>query len=109
MKLARRLCPLVAICVVCAAIGSARADESKEIVFASYNLENYFQASDFADGKEKVSKSPESIAAEIRVIQDIRPEILGVCEMGPPGEFADFQARKRSTYRGRTRSGMWRC
>ncbi len=74
------------------AIPSARADGPPEIVFAGYNLEDYFQASDFPDGKEKVSKSPEAIAAEIRVIQDIHPDILGVCEMGPPAEFAGFQA-----------------
>lgn len=74
----------------------ARADQAGEIVFASYNLENYFQASDFPDGTEKISKSQESIAAEIRVIQDIHPDILGVCEMGPPGEFADFRARLKA-------------
>ncbi len=78
------------------AMAVARGDESGEIVFASYNLEDYFQASDFPDGMEKVSKSPEAIAAEIRVIQDIHPDILGVCEMGPPGEFEDFKARLKS-------------
>ncbi len=67
-----------------------------EFVFASYNLENYFQASDFPDETEKISKSPEAIAAEIRVIQDIHPDILGVCEMGPPGVFGDFRARLKS-------------
>lgn len=96
MKLPPRLWSLVAVCVVPTVFFTARADDSREIVFASYNLENYFQASDFSDGKEKISKSPESIAAEIRVIQDIHPDILGVCEMGPPGEFADFKARLKS-------------
>ncbi len=79
-----------------AAMVAARGDEPGEIVFASYNLENYFHASDFPDGTEKISKSPEAIAAEIRVIQDIHPDILGVCEMGPPVEFADFKARLKS-------------
>ncbi len=74
----------------------ARGDGPAEIVFASYNLENYFHASDFPDGRERISKSPEAIAAEIHVIQDIHPDILGVCEMGPPGEFADFKARLKS-------------
>jgi len=69
-----------------------RADGQEEFVFAGYNLEDYFHASDFPDGKEKVSKSPAAIAAEIRVIQDIHPDIMGVCEMGPPVEFAGFQA-----------------
>jgi endonuclease/exonuclease/phosphatase family metal-dependent hydrolase len=74
----------------------AHGNEAGEIVFAAYNLENYFQASDIPDGREKISKSPDSIAAEMRVIQDIHPDILGVSEMGPPGEFADFRARLKS-------------
>jgi len=86
---------LVVVCIVCVGAPVAWAEPS-DLVFASYNLENYFQATDFPDGKEKISKSPEAIAAEIRVIQDIHPDILGVCEMGPPGEFADFKARLKS-------------
>jgi endonuclease/exonuclease/phosphatase family metal-dependent hydrolase len=88
----RHLWPLALVLIAAA----ARADQPGEIVFAAYNLEDYFQASDFPDGMEKVSKSQEAISAEIRVIQDIHPDILGVCEMGPPGEFADFRARLKA-------------
>lgn len=95
MKATGRLAPLLAACVLLL-IPQARGADPAEIVFASYNLEDYFHASDFPDGKEKVSKSPEAIAAEIRVIQDIHPDIMGVCEMGPPVEFADFRARLKS-------------
>jgi len=86
--------PLFALGLLFAA-ASVRA-AGPEIVFASYNLENYFQSADFPDGSEKISKSPESIAAEIRIIQDIHPDILGVCEMGVPSEFADFKARLKA-------------
>jgi len=96
LKAASGLRTLVAGWIVLTAMPAARGDEPGEIVFASYNLENYFQASDFPGGKEKLSKSPKAIAAEIRVIQDIHPDIIGVCEMGPPGEFADFKARLKS-------------
>lgn len=96
MKVTGTLWALVAACIGHASMAAAQADEPGEIVFASYNLEDYFQASDFPDGKEKVSKTPEAIAAEMRVIQDIHPDIMGVCEMGPPGEFADFQGRLKS-------------
>jgi endonuclease/exonuclease/phosphatase family metal-dependent hydrolase len=78
------------------AIRFAHADGQGELHFAGYNLEDYFQAADFPDGREKVSKSPQAIDAEIHVIQDIHPDILGVCEMGPPVEFADFQARLKA-------------
>jgi endonuclease/exonuclease/phosphatase family metal-dependent hydrolase len=93
---ARSLCLLTAACLITLAQPASRAADNGEVIFASYNLENYFQASDFPDGREKISKSPEAIAAEIRVIQDIHPDILGVCEMGPPAEFADFKARLKS-------------
>ncbi|HEX4084700.1 MAG TPA: endonuclease/exonuclease/phosphatase family protein [Chthoniobacteraceae bacterium] len=80
-------------CIVFVTLQAARADD---VVFAAYNLENYFQAADFPDGSEKISKTPEAIAAEIHVIQDIHPAILGVSEMGPPAEFAGFQARLKA-------------
>jgi endonuclease/exonuclease/phosphatase family metal-dependent hydrolase len=89
----RRQWAIVAVCILHAAILSARADD---LVFAAYNLDDYFQASDFPDGREKVSKSPQSIGAEIHVIQDIHPAILGVSEMGPPRDFAGFQALLKS-------------
>ena len=90
--MARVFSALAAAVFALVAIASARADGPPEVVFAGYNLEDYFHASDFPDGKEKVSKSPEAIAAEICVIQDIHPDILGVCEMGPEVEFTSFQA-----------------
>jgi len=86
----------VGLCAACAVSATARGQQPGEVVFASYNLENYFQASDFPNETEKISKSPGAIAAEVRVIQDIHPDILGVCEMGPPGEFADFRARLKA-------------
>jgi endonuclease/exonuclease/phosphatase family metal-dependent hydrolase len=72
------------------------AGEPGQLVFAAYNLEDYFQASDFPDGREKYSKPEKSIAAEIHVIADIHPDVLGVCEMGPPGEFDSFRARLKA-------------
>jgi endonuclease/exonuclease/phosphatase family metal-dependent hydrolase len=87
---------LTAAWIVLLALSPAHADDPGDFVFASYNLENYFQPADFPDGREKLSKSPEAIAAEIHVIQDIHPDIMGVCEMGPPNEFADFRARLKA-------------
>lgn len=82
--------------ILCGLAACGRSADRQDVVFASYNLENYFQASDFPDGREKLSKSPDAIAAEIRIIQEINPDILGVCEMGPPNEFADFKARLKA-------------
>ncbi len=94
MKASRRFWALAAAWIVAGFI-TCRA-HGGEVVFAGYNLEDFFQASDFPDGREKVSKPPRAIAAEIRIIQEIHPDILGVCEMGPPNEFADFKARLKA-------------
>ena len=90
-----RIAALVAACLALS-IPRLRGADPAEIVFAGYNLEDYFQPADFPDGREKVGKSEKAIAAEIQVIQDIHPDILGVCEMGPPNEFTGFQARLKS-------------
>lgn len=95
MKPPGRIAALVAACLALS-IPRLRGADPGEIVFAGYNLEDYFQPADFSDGREKVGKSAKAIAAEIHVIQDIRPDILGVCEMGPPAEFAGFQASLKS-------------
>lgn len=95
MKPLGRIAALVAACLALS-VACASGAGPGEIVFAGYNLEDYFQPADFPDGREKVGKSAKAIAAEIQVIQDIHPDILGVCEMGPPVEFADFQARLKS-------------
>jgi endonuclease/exonuclease/phosphatase family metal-dependent hydrolase len=96
LKPTRSLCALVAFCIALSFPRARAADSPREFVLAAYNLEDYFQSSDFPPGVEKTSKSPESIAAEIQVIQDIHPDILGVSEMGPPNEFADFRARLKA-------------
>lgn len=69
---------------------------AQEIVIATYNLENYAGPSLRPDDRTAPRPKPEKeIAAIIRIIQDINPDILGVCEMGSPERFEDFQKRLR--------------
>lgn len=76
----------------------AFAEDVREIVFCSYNLEN------FTDGKapDEISpqglkpKSAAAIAAQIRIISEISPDVLGVCEMGSPAMFERFRADLKS-------------
>jgi endonuclease/exonuclease/phosphatase family metal-dependent hydrolase len=67
----------------------------QEIVVASYNLENYVSAAPKEPGEKYATRAkPEKeIEALIRVIKEINPDILGVCEMGSPERFEDFKKR----------------
>lgn len=68
-------------------------DGAKGIVFCSYNVRNYIGA-DQASAERKTKPKPEKeIEALIRVISEINPDVLGVCEMGSPAAFEDFKAR----------------
>jgi endonuclease/exonuclease/phosphatase family metal-dependent hydrolase len=77
----------------------AFAAEPTPIVVASYNLENYVGA-ESPEGppvaRRAKPKSEKSAAAVAHVIQEISPDILGVCEMGSPEQFAAFQERLRA-------------
>jgi len=85
------------IALLCAALwaGPPSAAAPREIVVCSYNVENYLDAKPPGpDSKFGTKAKPEnSIAALIRIIRDIKPDILGVCEMGSPARFEDFKKR----------------
>lgn len=72
-----------------------RARGAQEIVFATYNVENYVGATPKEPGERATTrpKTEEAIAALIRIIKEINPDILGVCEMGSPERFDDFKKR----------------
>lgn len=66
-----------------------------EIVFCTYNVRNYVNEKPKGpDDKYGTKAKPESeIAALLKIIKDIDPDILGVCEMGTPDRFEDFKKR----------------
>jgi hypothetical protein len=67
----------------------------KDCVVAYYNLENYIRMPRKIDGKvlEDAPKPESEIAALISMICRIRPDILGVVEMGDRSLLSDFQSR----------------
>ena len=71
------------------------APAAQEIVFATYNVENYVGETVREPGEKMAArpKSEEAIRALVRVVKEINPDILGVCEMGPPERFEDFKKR----------------
>lgn len=71
------------------------AAEPKGIVVATYNVENYLGAEPVPEGGKSRGKpkTEAAITALIRVIKEINPDVLGVCEMGSPERFEDFKKR----------------
>lgn len=71
---------------------------SEEIVFAAYNVKSYLEMSRTVDG-ERVADAPkptEEIEAVVRVIKTIRPDILGLVEMGSKADLKDIQSRLKA-------------
>lgn len=71
---------------------------AEEIVFASYNVENYLRMDRRVENKNlKDAPKPESeIEAVVKVVTTIKPDILGVVEMGDEATLEDFQKRLKA-------------
>lgn len=75
----------------------AAPGQAREFVFVHYNLENYLRMSRKV-GKRMVPDAPKpekEVAALVGAIKSLKPDILGVAEMGDQKMLADFQARLR--------------
>lgn len=85
--------PLLAALFAWLAALSALAAGPTEIVVCHYNVRNYVNAKPAGEGQKYATRAkPEAeIAALVRIIQEIKPDILGVCEMGTPDRFEDFK------------------
>lgn len=68
---------------------------ANEVVFAYYNLENYLPMPRIVDGKrvENAPKPEPEISALIAMLKRIRPDVLGVVEIGDRTMLADLQER----------------
>lgn len=82
--------------------GSAKAESGTPfplpVTFAFYNLRNYL-AMERRVGEEVVAEAPKpenEIKAVIEGLSEIRPDILGVCEIGDETFLADLQSRLKA-------------
>jgi endonuclease/exonuclease/phosphatase family metal-dependent hydrolase len=68
---------------------------AQEIVVATYNVQNYLSASPKGPGDKYATRAkPEKeIEVLIKIIKEINPDVLGVCEMGSAERFEDFKKR----------------
>ena len=71
---------------------------ARDIVVASYNVQNYLKMERRVDGKTvpDAPKPDEEITAVISVLKEINPDILGVEEMGDESVFEGFRARLKA-------------
>ena len=73
----------------------AAAESSDKIVFAAWNVRNYMLRPVKNDEGRTLTpaKSPESIADVVETLRRIRPDIVGLCEIGSRSDLADLQRR----------------
>ncbi len=88
----KRLLLLLLVALV-APLRAEERDPAAGIVFCSYNLRNYIGLDQASAVRKTKAKPEKEIEALIRVIREINPDVLGVCEMGSPAAFEDFKAR----------------
>ena len=71
------------------------ADDPDRVVFAAWNVRNYRLSPVESEAGRTVTpaKPAESIAAVVQTLQEIRPDILGLCEMGTRRDLDDLQRR----------------
>ncbi|MGV3531473.1 MAG: endonuclease/exonuclease/phosphatase family protein [Chthoniobacteraceae bacterium] len=96
---------LRALLLACLAFATPALAQTREVVVATYNVQNY--VGEVRDGPRSLrskAKPPEAVAALVRIIAEINPDILGLCEMGDPDQFADFQVKLREAGLGYTAS-----
>lgn len=71
------------------------AATSGELRLVAYNLQNYLRMERLKDGMvvPDAPKPEASIAALVRILVDLRPNVLGVAEIGTPEDARDLQRR----------------
>lgn len=83
----------ISLCLL--AIFFCHSLHARDVVFASYNLENYLKMERRVNGKTfpDAPKPEEEISAAIDVVKQIQPDILGIVEIGDLTMLEDFQQR----------------
>jgi endonuclease/exonuclease/phosphatase family metal-dependent hydrolase len=87
---------ILAAALACLLAPQGGAAESPDrIVFAAWNVRNYLlQPVLNKEGRTRTpAKSPESIAAVVETLRKIRPDIIGLNEIGTRKDLADLQRR----------------
>lgn len=77
---------------------NAQPAKGEKYVFCAYNLKNWLSMDRFDNGITipAVSKPDEEKERVVGILKDIRPDVLGVCEIGSNEDVADLQKRLKA-------------
>jgi endonuclease/exonuclease/phosphatase family metal-dependent hydrolase len=77
--------------------GQAKTDnagKNSEVRFLAYNLKNYLSMRRYLDGKPVFKEKPiKEVDAIVQIIASVKPDVLGVCEIGKQSDLEDLQKR----------------
>lgn len=76
-----------------AAAAAPAGEVPHEVRFTSWNVRNYCGVADGTAPSGAKPKPLPEVEAVTRVLADLRPDILGLCEMGGPADLAALQER----------------
>lgn len=82
--------------LTCLSFQVVPAEESVGTTFCSYNLRNWLQMERYSPTGEKLAPAPKPEEEKQRVVEilaHIRPDVLGVCEIGDENDLKDLQKR----------------
>lgn len=77
----------------------AQSSPDSTITFCAYNLRNYLKMERSAKGVSNpgAGKPEKEIDAVLKFLQEIKPDILGVCEIGSEEDIVDLKSRLKTT------------
>jgi endonuclease/exonuclease/phosphatase family metal-dependent hydrolase len=80
------------------AAGASVAQETGPVVVCAYNLKNWLlqKPPGAADGDPLIGKPEKEKSRVVAFLKEIRPNILGICEIGTPTDLADLQGRLKA-------------
>lgn len=80
-------------------LSCAEEPVSRTVTFCSYNLKNYLKMERQSKGVSTtaIGKPEKETAAVVRFLHEIKPDILGICEIGSEEDLLDLQSRLNVT------------
>ncbi|TDU70769.1 endonuclease/exonuclease/phosphatase family protein [Prosthecobacter fusiformis] len=95
----RGFVPAVFFCLLWFCQDLSAEEPAREVVFCSYNVKNWLlMQRSFGDPDEPLVSKPEKEKAKVvEFLTEIRPDILGLCEIGSLEDIKEVQTRLRSS------------
>ncbi|MDZ4287637.1 MAG: endonuclease/exonuclease/phosphatase family protein [Prosthecobacter sp.] len=87
-----------AVLFACVLLSCGRAEDTAPVTFCAYNLKNWLSQKPLgaAEDAPLITKPEKEKARVLAFLQQIQPDILGVCEIGTAADLTEFQARLKA-------------